>query len=778
MKKIDKLILKELIPTVLLALVVLTVVLFSRDFQKVARLFLASGTSPGTFLKVLGSILPNVLFITLPMAVLVGVVSSFSRMSSDSEITALRACGIGVLRLYRPVFFLSLIFFAITLCFTTYLTPRGNAHLRDLQYEIALGQVQGEIQPRTFYDKLRNYVFFVEEVIPSQSLWKGIFIADSSKPGEQKIYLARTGTLRFSGEDRALLLHLEDGLHYRATPQHPEVDSVARFQSVDVPMGSLVQEDPEKIPKRNMEKTMEELSAEMSSGKLSSDSDKLTTVCLEYYSRLALPFACLVLPALGVPLGIQRKRGGRSYGFMVAIGLIILYYLVFVYGWKFGENTGLYPIRYGVWIANVLFAIAGAVALLFSNAERHPMEPFFRSRPGRWLLAKWEGFRSGAIGLLPFRTRKTPQGFAAERPFRLLGVVDSFLVREYGKILALTVGSALSLFIIFTLFELVDEIHKHNIPWSMVGDYFISLTPYVLVLILPLCILVSLLVTIAVLDRTNQITALKAGGISVFRISLPLIVVVVAISAGVFLLQELVLPYSNQRQDSIRAHIMGRRIANPNQSQATWIMGHEGILYYYDFYDATKETFAGLSAFQLDISRAELRQRWFSSRASWDRFNDKWIMVGGWSRRFGTQEEFRPFGAAAHFWGDRPDYFRTEGKRADKMSFQELSSYIGKLRSSGFDTLSLEVDLHKKLAYPIVNLVMLLIGLPFAFLSGKRGALFGVAASILIGVTFWILFNVFSAMGAYGILPPFLAAWAPNLFFASAGVYLFLKLRS
>jgi lipopolysaccharide export LptBFGC system permease protein LptF len=127
---------------------------------------------------------------------------------------------------------------------------------------------------------------------------------------------------------------------------------------------------------------------------------------------------------------------------------------------------------------------------------------------------------------------------------------------------------------------------------------------------------------------------------------------------------------------------------------------------------------------------------------------------------------------------ERPDYFKKDARESQMMTLEELRRHIKDLARSGFEVLDLRIDLYRKIASPVACVVMMIVGLPFAFSVGKRGALYGVAIGIAIGLFYWGLLGLFEQMGRYEILPPLLAAWGPNLMFTAGGLYLFLRTRT
>lgn len=782
MHKIDKLVYKEMIPTAAIALVTLTFIAFSKEFQRFAQMLITSGTTVSAFVQIILSIIPNVLSVTLPIALLIGTISCFSRLSADSEIIALKSTGVSVLRLLQPVMLVTLAFMAVTYFLTIVAAPACNNHLRKLQFEITLSHLTAEIQPRVFNERFKNFIFYVQDIDRrNNNLWKGILITDQSENIRQKLYLAKFGRVFINQRLNFIQLHLEDGVIYNVSLDQPESDTVTYFGSLDIPLRDINMISAEAGSKKNVEKSMAELHAEIHSGVHPPGSNPMISLELEYYRRLAIPFACMIFGMIGLPLGISTRKGGRSSGFVLSLVVVLLYYLTFVYSWKAGVYYQLFPIRLGVWIANMIFGVLGIFMLWQANSERHPVDRI-KEFP---LVVKMFSFFRHLSGRL--RSRRTARGVGQSsasrsgltRKFAFTKVLDIFILKEFLKVTLLTVGGALILFTIFTLFEIIDEVFANNVPWIKVVEYFLFVWPMVLVLVLPLCILVSLLICFGLLEKTNQVMALKACGVSLYRLSAPIVVMVLLMAISVFLLQEFILPFTNQKQDNLYNEIKGRTDQTYYTPDITWIRGSDGKIYNYSYFDYDRNVFADLSVFRIDLARATLVDRYFAQVAQWDEPQKKWILQNGWKRGFDRDRpEFVKFDTLAHDFREAPGYFKKELKKSSKMSFLELSRYIDRLKRSGFDTLALEVDLYAKISYPLVSLIMLLIGIPFSFLMGKRGALFGMAVSILIGIMFWAIFNLFTAMGGAGIIPPLLSAWAPNLFFGFTGLYLVLNIRT
>jgi LPS export ABC transporter permease LptG len=358
-------------------------------------------------------------------------------------------------------------------------------------------------------------------------------------------------------------------------------------------------------------------------------------------------------------------------------------------------------------------------------------------------------------------------------------VLDSYIYRGFLIYFLWSVMVCYLLFVVLTLFDLLDEIITHKIFFFKVVEYFTFLTPHILLLIVPMAVLLAALILFGILEKNSEVTAMKAGGWSLYRIALPVFMISGFVCAGVYLMQDYLLPYANIQQDLIRNEIKARP-AQTNVNPRKWILGESGRVYNYDYFDE-KNVFVGLNVYDLDFRQLTIKRRIFAKRAVIDD-DGQWQLEDGWVRDFQSSHKgFERIGKAGFRFPEQADYFKKPiyaPKDSSKLTYWELRSYIEYLRKSGYNATELIVQLHMKIAFPLSCFVMALLGVPFSFSMGKKGAFFGIASSIAIAMCYWGLFRIFEQLGAYGMLAPILAAWAPNLLFGAAGLVLLLTIRT
>jgi len=280
------------------------------------------------------------------------------------------------------------------------------------------------------------------------------------------------------------------------------------------------------------------------------------------------------------------------------------------------------------------------------------------------------------------------------------------------------------------------------------------------------------------MQRSNEITAIKATGISIYRIFTPLLVGCAVLAAGLFICDQLYLPYANKRQDALRNLIKGKPAQTYLNPDRKWIFGQHSNIYYYELFDSERNEFGRLSVFQFDPVSFQLNHRIHAARARWQEDLRQWVCTQGWERelRGPAFAEYRKFQVATFpFVDEPPTYFKKEGKQSSEMNAKELRRYIHDLEQSGFDVVRLRVQLEKKFAFPVIALVMAVLAVPFSLSSSRRGAITGVATAVAIAVVYWTVSGLFEAMGNISQLPPFLAAWSPDLIFALVSGYMILR---
>jgi LPS export ABC transporter permease LptF/LPS export ABC transporter permease LptG len=829
MRLLTRYILREVVSYALLGAVLFTFVLFMRDLPKILELVVRDSASLTDVLRIFAYTLPNTLTVTLPTAVLAGILLGLSRLAADSEITAMRACGIGVFRFVGIVSILALAALGLGLFNALDFAPHAAGNLLKLEDQLKTSQASFEVQPRVFYEDFKNYVLYVQDVRPAAgaAAWHHIFLADLTQPANPNITTADQALVSNPGpaNSQALRLHLLDGSQHQISPTDPNQYDISTFASTDLPIQFNSQDDTHvsrsdtPLHALSLRELLQRIHASRSNPSPLNTADA-RAARIELNSRFSYPFACLVLMLIGVPLGLSSKRGGKSTGVVLTLLLIFAYYLLSLIGDAFAKSGKLSPVL-GVWAANLIFTAFG-ILLLQQLAGTGFLIHFFHSIAaslGKMLSPIAPSrIRSTLAGLT--RTTSHPASSAATaqissihaaaasapspnhpthahhpRPtlvqrmrslfntnFPLL--LDEYVMRAYATNFILSLGAFALLFIVFTFFELVGDIVHNHTSLLTVGDYLLNLIPYIVSTVTPLCSLLAVLITFGSLNRSSELTAMKATGISLYRIVAPIVVLAAILSAALFAFNESYLPDANRRQEALRAEIKGKPAQTFLLPGRQFISGQPGPagsparIFYYQAFDADRDIFASLTVFEFDPQTFTLQRRIFARSVRWNPTANQWVFDNGWQRTFANQTvaSYQPFTVASfpeiH---EQPTYFNKEDIQSQEMNYNELTAYIADLRQSGFDTIRLRVQLERKLADPAITLVMAILAVPFALFMGKRGGIAGIATAIGVAIAYFAVADTFSGLGNINTLPPLLAAWSPDLLFAIAGSYLLLR---
>ncbi len=771
MRILDRYIVREIFRHAFLGLIVFTFVFFVPQLVRLMALFVRHSGSGGQMLQLFLCIFPGVFTFTIPMAVLIGVLLGLGRMSADSEIIALTALGIGRQRILLPVGVLALTGALATMVMTLWLGPVALHTFRTLEADLIASQVSFQVQPRVFDERFPRLVLYINDVSASGTQWHGVFLAEAGGENGSRVTLAENAIVIAEPKQGKLEMHLQGGSTHEFDRADPDHYSVTAFGQSDIPIEvtGVLPTVPRQLS--NPERPLRELAQDKTMG--------WREARVEMHRRLAFPLACFAFALIAVPLGAQPRRGGRAAGSLIAVVLIASYYLLLITGAGMARG-GTVPPGIGMWIGDVVLAVAGLALLPRMEqfrGESDWLKPLARFKTWIRLIRVRTSRVKAAAARIGNGTRARREPLASHSGSLPL-LMDLYLLRKFFSYFAMLMLVFVFLFESFTFFELLDDIARHRIAFLTVAEYFWYLTPYLVYQLAPLAALVAILVTLGVMSKNNEIVACKAIGISLYRLAIPLLFAGLALAGSMILLDDTFLPYANQRQDALRNQIKGKPAQTYRQPER-WIFGQNSKIYNYDLFDPAQNLFGGLTVLEIDPTTFEVRRRVFAARAQWSESQKIWLLESGWVRDFadGTIARYARFNVKdLPELTEPPSYFNREVLPAIQMSWPQLRRYINDLHRAGFDVSALTVQWHRKLAFPLIAPVSMLLAFPFAVLVGTRGAIGGVAIGIAIGIIYWLGAELLAAMGGIGQLPPLLAGWSPDIVFFFLGLYFFFKM--
>jgi LPS export ABC transporter permease LptF len=791
---LDRYLLREILLPFLIGLLVLTFVLEIPVILRDAEQLIAKGVEWTVIVRVLLTLLPQALALTIPMALLLGILVALGRLSGDREFVALQACGVSLYRLMRPIAVIAVVATAADAYEMIVALPNANQQYREIAFGVVAARIESNVKPQVFFEDFPNRVVYVRDVPPTGG-WRDVFLADTSRADQTDVFFAKEGRLLVDREKRTVQLQLMHGTQYTTSVSKPDEYQGHDFES------QLLKLDPETVfprpPAKGItEKTIAELRSDVASGAARGDPGYLERFVIQ--QKFSIPVACLVLALIGLALGVSNRKDGMLASFVLGFVVIFAYY-VLLWTSRALAMSGRIPATPAPWIPNIVLGAAGiALALWRAGSADEPIRisipTFWRERPSEPPAGSPIPGPSPRPVVLVIRIPH----FNVPRP-RLL---DLYVSRQYVQVFLLGLAALLGIFYISRFMDLADKLFKGTATTGMLLRYFFYQTPQYVYYIIPMSVLIATLVTIGRMTKNSELVVMKACGVSLYRVAMPLLFFALAASGVLFVLQEQVLADSNREAQRLDHIIRGYPPQTFGLLNRRWIVGNNGDIYHYDFFDPQANRFVRLSTYHVDPQNWTLKSLGYASDVHLVRLLGAaprdatgaaqplgtigWRAFQGWTRDFTIARRrtgvtvlvnYAPF-TERDVPLEPPAYFKAEQPESDQMTYGQLKHHISQLRVSGFNATAQTVELRRRIAFPLVTVVMTLLAVPFAVTTGRRGALYGVGVGIVLAIVYWITLSVLAALGAGGLIAPTLAAWAPNILFAAAAMYLVLTVRT
>lgn len=356
-------------------------------------------------------------------------------------------------------------------------------------------------------------------------------------------------------------------------------------------------------------------------------------------------------------------------------------------------------------------------------------------------------------------------------------ILALYVAREFLKLFAFLVVGFVAIFTLFDFIEKVDNFMEAGVPGSAMFSYFLLQVPEVTALMIPMAILMASILSLGLMAKKNEIVAVKSSGISMFRFTLPIVLLAMVLALSVAMINEVVLPITKTRTNYIWNVRVEKQAGKLYQKEHFWYKGHDAI-YQVGFYLPESQSLAQVTCYRFG-PEFTLTERIDAKRARY--LGGKWLFFDGL-----YQKRLPEGGYSAQIFNqlqvalpEKPSDFSRMSKPSEEMSLAELARYVGKLERQGFDPLRQRVDMQAKLSFPFVCLIMALIGIPLALFK-EKGRFLPAAVLIGLGVAlfYWVGFSyVKSIFGYTGVLPAIIVAWLPNLFFGLVGMFMFTHVK-
>jgi LPS export ABC transporter permease LptF/LPS export ABC transporter permease LptG len=802
---------KEILSPTILGLLVYVMVFLMNALFELAELAIKKDLPFSTVAHILFFYLPRVLVLTIPMAILLGVLVGVGRLSTDSEVVALRASGVSYWRLLSPALTLGLIGWLLGSYLIIEVEPKANYSRHQIMRELThSADPRREIKARVFFEELPGILLYADEVHQNGDFLERLFLHQSDEEGKELVTVARRAQIDYDAEEGVAHFYLESGLTHSLSPANPESYQVSQFER------QMLRKEPDETfrmktslltrpaQKGWREQTLAELAHSiLKAGAITHEETRnrvIGSILAIVHQRFALPVACLVFALLGVPLGILNHRGGRASGFSLSIGIAIIYWILLTTGENLVRQGKLSP-YIGLWVGNVLFGMLGIVLFVMrERSERLQLSLLVPAPLQRALTALRRREedqmdaqrRSDGLAALPeigperspsgpsrrrsrfsrrrFRSRKTRRSPPSQRtgpgpdaqpeqlgalepsdalasddgdvspladselgardrsprwrailigtlivagglaslsfsPFLVVALtllalvlifsttMDRYVLHRFIVILGGCLLILLTLFCVYEFSDLLDDLVERGLGVSYALNYLKHRIPWILAQVLPMSSLVATFLTFAVMSRSNEVTALKAGGTSIYRLSMPILLMMISLSTLAFVNHDYLMPFANQKARQLKDVIRGTKPRSYQSREQRWIFGEGYRLFNFSHYIPSSfpvlpvaggGTFQGFSAYQLDPASFEIRERIYARSATYER--NVWVLKDGWMREFQDgRESFESFVEKDFDFAEKPADFVTEWKRPEQMNYAELSGFLKDLSRRGYD---------------------------------------------------------------------------------------------
>ncbi len=764
---LDRYVCQELLHPFLIGVGLFTFFLTIDRIYSLTDLVVTKGVPFSLVLQLLVYMLPSFLAHTLPMALLVAVLLAAGRLASDLEVVALKASGVSPLRLFAPFLVAAIGVTAMTAVLTLAVNPWSNMAFQRQLFKILQSRASTGIKERVFNTAFGQFVIYVEEVSASQVGLRGLLVADERDPKLSRIVTARQGRLFTDEENRRITLRLIDGAIHES-----DTDNSARYRYTNFGLYdmNLSVESPFKSAPRldKPEKNLGLLELFRTARSLAGQGQNAAPYFVEFHKRFAFPVAAVVFVLVGFPLGIRAQRGGRGVALVGSLVILMGYYLMLNSLEGMAMNRRLAP-EVAVWTPTVVFGLLGLVLLRFSVTDRPPA----------WVNVLLR-LRDRVSTRSPVRGRR----ISRRRPPRLRGpresshLVDRYLIREFLMYLGFGLGVGAALFVVVDLFQTLDRYLRIKPPLLFILEHFVYRLPAGLYEGLPVIVLVSTIFLFLALSRQHELTALKAAGVSLYRVSLPILLLAFAVSLGSVVFQETVLPVLSAKGEEVdRVKIRGELPRHLQRRTQIWYRSSDSRFFRLELLDPVGQQMDGVTILEIDRTY-RLLNRLDAVRAQWT--PQGWEFQRGIFREFGHDNsvDAMPFTLSSLELPESIEDFTRTQQPPETMSFRELRAYLSKLQESGHQVGKYMVQLYSKLSFPLIHVIMVLVAIPFALQWPRGGRVIGIALAIAISMGYWLVSSLALSFAKADLLPPFLAAWTANIVFAGLGVSLFLRART
>lgn len=358
-------------------------------------------------------------------------------------------------------------------------------------------------------------------------------------------------------------------------------------------------------------------------------------------------------------------------------------------------------------------------------------------------------------------------------------ILDRYIIQEFSKLFAMITITFILLYLIIDFFNRARMFLSNNATIEQMILYSFFSIPISISFTLPSAVLLTTLMIYGSFSKSNEITAMKSNGISLYRISLPALVFSVFIAVILFFFSELIIPASIQKTEYIKKiEIQKRQSLGSFKQNELWYRSDNAI-YNFKLFDVNNNTLHGIIINYINLDDFKLKMRIDAKKAEWK--DGHWVFYNTLTTAFDENDSpiMKREERTIISLPENPDDFKIIQKDAEQMGYFELRKYTNKIQNEGYDVTRYKTDLHGKIAFPFVTIILVFIGVFFSLRSERSGGMMqSIGIGIFIGFSYFFIHAYGISLGRSGMIPPILGGWSANIIFIIASVYLFHKART
>jgi LPS export ABC transporter permease LptG len=768
---ISRYLIGAILPYFIFSWLLLSVVLFVQQAGRFADIFFSANIPTNLVYQLTLALVPNVIAFTCPMAVLVGVIIGLSKMQGDSELVAIRAAGVGNFQITIPILVVGAVLSIFAFVINLYGVPLAASIVRRVAMQTAIYKLESPIEPGVFNTEIAGYTIYVRDGDIYDGEWKNIFVhTEDPKAGTVRLLTSSNGRIDTSGENSELVLEDATGITVDRSAEAPKFVSEGIGEvriAIKTKRGELIQR------LGSAELTPEELGiGQLSEYAQTKEGSERTEAEILWQRRLLLSITPLIFCLLGTSLVLRFNRRGRGFGILIALASLICYYLLAFLGEQLAR-TG----RLSVLVGGLIPIVLCLGAVLWFN------------------LSGKTDFLRRIGGSIRDRVRTLNIKFPRRRTNLFVdvttGIRDFDVIVSITKYYLLTLGFLVSVFLIFTAFELWKFAGRIDGGIVLLVKYLIFLLPFVYIQLAPSAAMIAVLATYVIKARQNELVIWTSAGQSIYRLFVPSLVLMALLGGINFMVQDYLAPRANQIQDELRSRLRsGGNVDNKNRRH--WVANDRRI---YSFETTpsvdnipasdndTVSNRSPVSAtylqnvniFEFVDNEPKLQALYQSDSAVWR--SDTVRLIGNVRVTTVSDSGVRSEVFDETELGERYDPFFELRKKPSHLTTGETRVQIA-MSEAEIERRSLSVALEKKYSAAFLPFVISLFTAPFALGLGRKGK----AALVGYAVGLWLVFvgftSSFEQLGLNGHLSPAIAVWAPLVMFSFLGVFLLSRAKT